>query len=722
MFDKHLIPEFRPLANEKQVHIDGKYRFTVIAPELLRVEVDKKGEFSDHATQQVWFRDLGECKYGVQTTAKTIEIITEKATYVFDKRKERVTQVLLDGEYLPCDNSDNLMGTARTLDMTAGHVKMDKGVIGKKGVAVMDDNSLYILDNGEIAPRNKGKDSYIFASKDYRRTLKLFYDITGKQALVPRYALGNWWSRYHAYTQQGYLDLMDRFIEEDIPFTIATIDMDWHWVKVNKRFGYKSFKEGSKKTGKYLSWPGWTGYSWNTELFPDYKAFLNELKDKNLKITMNLHPASGVRWFENQYEEMAEALGHDTSKKKTINFDITNTDFMNAYFKYLHKPYEEDGVAFWWIDWQQGKQSGLKGYDPLWACNHFHYLDNAKGGNRPLILSRYAGLGSHRYPLGFSGDTLVVWPSLKFQPYFTANAANCGYTTWSHDIGGHQLGSPENDELYLRWIQFGVYSPIMRLHSSSINLSKEPWNHKSVEKQTKEQLRFRHRLIPYIYTAYYLNYRDGRAICEPMYYAHPDKEEAFNVPNEYHFGSELIVAPITSPMDKDGKAKVEVWLPEGEYTDIYTGEKLQGGKHIVTRDINSIPVFAKSGAIIPMSNVHTGNDSSNPTGFEILAFVGQGEYTLYEDDGISMKYQDGDIATTTFKMNVLEDGYSFVKENVQGNVALIPELRSYKVVFDVDVKEAKAFINGEEYACDKDGNTVTVTNIKPSDRLEIIIK
>lgn len=262
----------------------------------------------------------------------------------------------------------------------------------------------------------------------------------------------------------------------------------------------------------------------------------------------------------------------------------------------------------------------------------------------------------------------------------------------------------------------------MRLHSSSINLSKEPWNHKSVEEETKKQLRFRHRLIPYIYTAYYLNYRDGRAICEPMYYAYPDKEEAFSVPNEYHFGSELIVAPVTAPVGKNGKANVELWLPEGTYTDIYTGEKLQGGKHVVSRDITSIPVFAREGAIVPMSNVYTGNDSSNPTGLDILAFVGQGEYVLYEDDGISMNYLNDDVALTPFKISAVDGGYCFTKEPVQGNASLIPELRSYKVTFDVDVNDVKVMVNGEEYACDKDGKAVTVNNIKPSDRLEIIIK
>ena len=107
---------------------------------------------------------------------------------------------------------------------------------------------------------------------------------------------------------------------------------------------------------------------------------------------------------------------------------------------------EKEGVDFWWIDWQQGTKTKIPGLDPLWALNHYHTLDSAKNGSRPLTLSRYSGLGSHRFPLGFSGDTICSWKSLKFQPYFTGSAANAGYTWWSHDIGGHMHGI-QDDEL-----------------------------------------------------------------------------------------------------------------------------------------------------------------------------------------------------------------------------------------------------------------------------------
>ncbi len=145
---------------------------------------------------------------------------------------------------------------------------------------------------------------------------------------------------------------------------------------------------------------------------------------------------------------------------------------------------EEDGVDFWWIDWQQGGLTRQPGLDPLWGLDHLHYLDSARNDGsdysernpRPLTFSRYAGPGSHRYPIGFSGDTVVTWESLKFQPEFTACASNIGYGWWSHDIGGHMFGY-RDEELEVRWYQLGAFSPINRLHSTDSPFNgKEPWN------------------------------------------------------------------------------------------------------------------------------------------------------------------------------------------------------------------------------------------------------
>lgn len=707
--DPHLIAKTNGRADPLQIHTQGKTRITVIAPELIRVEFDDRRQFLDQATQAVWFRNCGQCAYTVASRDKYLVVHTRKADFYVDPRKSRIAFVELDGERIPADNRDNLKGTYRTLDHTRGAVNLGKGIISRGGVSVMEDKSLILDDDGECRTRAGEKDLYCFATKDHQRALHLYYQITGAPPMVPRYALGNWWSRYHAYTQQEYLDLMDTFIGKDIPFTVATIDMDWHWVDVKGKFGYK------REMDMYPSFLGWTGYSWNTDLFPDYKAMLRELKEKNLRITVNLHPASGVRAFEDQYEDMCRAMGREPDGK-VIRFDGTDPNFLNAYFRVLHKPYEADGVDFWWIDWQQGSWSKRPGLDPLWVCNHYHTLDLAKNGRRPLILSRYAGIGSHRYPLGFSGDACILWSALDFQPYFTYNAANVGYTHWSHDLGGHYMGTPEDDALYLRWLQFGVFTPIMRLHSSSSTLSKEPWNHPSVEQEAIAALRLRHSLIPYIYTAYYENHKNSVPVCKPLYYDHPQTEEAYAAKNQYMFGESLMVCPITAPWDENGISQREIWLPKGIWTDIFTGEILEGGHHRVFRDKGSIPVFARAGAIIPSQKV-SGNFSGNPEHLILDVYNNdRGAYSLYEDDGESTEYLSGQGAHTRFQ---LEEN-RFVIWAAEGDLTSLPRSRSYTVRFRAGFAQAKVLVNGEECAAKIGEATVAIHNIKPTDQVEIL--
>ena len=709
--DPHLIAQTNGNANPRQIHISGNTRITVIAPELVRVEFDPQGEFLDKATQAIWFRDGGQWPYSVTKQGSHLVVETEHASFYISPRYRKIDYVEMDGCRFPADNRDNLKGTYRTLDRAMGPVPLGKGIIGRNGVAVMEDTTLILDPDGTCKPRPREKDLYCFATQDHQRALQLYYLITGAPPMVPRYALGNWWSRYNAYTHQEYLALMDAFIEKDIPFTVATIDMDWHWVDVKSKFGYQEKLRLSPFPA------GWTGYSWNTDLFPDYRAFLKELKEKNLHITMNLHPASGVRPFEDQYEAMCTAMGKEPDGR-AIPFDAADPKFLNAYFRVLHKPYEADGVDFWWIDWQQGSRSKLPGLDPLWVCNHYHTLDLAKNGKRPLILSRYAGIGSHRYPLGFSGDAGILWRALDFQPYFTYNAANIGYTHWSHDIGGHFMGNAEDDQLYLRWLQFGVFTPINRLHSSSTVLSKEPWNHKAVEEEAVASLRLRHALIPYIYTAYYENHKNAVPVCKPLYYDYPGREEAYNVKNQYFFGDSLLICPITAPWDGNGISTREVWLPEGIWTDIFTGEVLSGGHHTVSRDRKSIPAFAKEGAIIPLQEAE-GNFCGNPEKLVLQIFNnGDGKYRLYEDDGESTGYLTGKGAFTRFE---LADNV-FTIHPAEGDISYLPDSRSYGLHFRSGISGAEVWINGMQANIQPEGNTVQLSGIKPTDRVEIHLK
>ena len=721
-----------PVAPEKQVIVRGNVRLTVIAPCLLRAEVQKDGKFCDEPTQSVWFRDFCETKFDVAEKNGVIEIKTEKAVFVYSLKAKKMLRIkLADGRTVKNYKSGNLKGTSRTLDITAID-KVGDGVCSRNGVAILDDsNTLVIKPDGAILPRdNNETDKYYFAyGNDYIGATTDLYKLTGKVPLIPRYALSNWWSRYKAYSQEEYLSLMDRFKTEEIPVTVATVDMDWHWVDIKSKFGkdaHKVTKHRNFMEYVYDIWSvGWTGYTFNTDLFPDYKAFLKKLKDDNYHVTFNIHPSMGVRWFEDQYEDMCKAMGQNPKEKKAVEFDITDKKFTENYFDILHHPFEKDGVDFWWIDWQQGKNTAVKGLDPLWALNHYHFLDNAKDNHRPLILSRFCGAGSQRYPLGFSGDTTQTWKSLDYQPGYTATASNVAYPWWSHDIGGHCMGS-KDDELYLRWVQLGIFSPVMRLHSTNNEFAgKEPWNFSGpVERIAADALRLRHKLLPYIYTMNYRTHTDCRAICEPMYYAYPEEKNAYECRNEFFFGTELIVAPITEHTSlKTNLAGVNVWIPEGRYTDVFTGRIYEGNRFVkMFRDIETIPVLAKEGAIVPMSANGRTNDCSNPETLELLVYRGNNTFTLYEDDGETLSYQNGEYLKTAF--TVCENGnkVGFEIKKAEGDAKVCPENRTYVVKFkDIVNADISVTVDGENADAEirSNGTLEVIITAKTTSTVEI---
>jgi hypothetical protein len=242
-----------------------------------------------------------------------------------------------------------------------------------------------------------------------------------------------------------------------VPLDVLVIDMGWHISRSSS---------GRRRGGSVASHNlGWTGYTWNKVLFPDPDQFLSQ--DPRRGPQGHAQSASRLRRqpWEQAYPAMAEAMGIDPATKKYVPFDITDKKFATNYMDLLHHPLEKQGIDFWWLDWQQEQHTSMPGVMPTWWLNYVHFTDQQREGKRPLLFHRWGGLGNHRYQIGFSGDTVSVWDSLAFQPWFTATAANVGYAYWSHDIGGHMPGAVE-PELYTRWVQFGAFSPILRTHTT----------------------------------------------------------------------------------------------------------------------------------------------------------------------------------------------------------------------------------------------------------------
>lgn len=702
-----------------------KYRITLLTTQLVRFEYDEEGIFEDRSTKLVNNRKFPNVDYDIWETEEQIEIRTKNLYIYYNKQpfSKHGLYVRINGADSGLHNHwyygeklRNLGGTVRTLDRIDGFTPLEDGVLSKDGIAIIDDSNSFAIENGTmVAKKGSGIDFYFFGyGHEYRKCLKDFFYLTGNPPLLPRYALGNWWSRFFKYSQESYKQLVERFEQKEIPFSVAVIDMDWHVVDIDPKYGN-----------------GWTGFTWNKELFPDPREFLTWLHEHNLNVTLNIHPADGIRPYESQYEELVKELGWDKNENKTVEFDVSDPNFMKLYFEKIIHILEKDGVDFWWIDWQSGDTSRNPDLDPLWVLNFTHFFDSGKNGNRKLTFSRYAGVGSHRYPIGFSGDTITSWESLDFQPYFTSTASNIGYGWWSHDIGGHKAGI-KDDELATRWVQFGVFSPIMRLHSSDNPFAgKEPWNFNLISEQTMIKfLKLRHELLPYLYVMNKQSHEEGELLIQPMYYHSPNVNEAYSVPNQYYFGRDFIVCPITTKLDEISQtSKFSGWLPDGVWYDYFTGRKYKGDRSLAFyRGIEEIPVLVKRGSIIPLTNLNDfSNSVGNPDKMIINIYRGRDNtFMLWEDDGISDEPKKEDWAYTNFELS--ESDNVFRIGQTKGNIKSVPISRDFQLRFyGTDKKNMTINKNSSPIVCEQRYDTskncliVEISDKKLNDELIIEI-
>ena len=423
---------FQPVADPAAVITGPLVRFTVLTNRLIRLECSPQEVFEDRPSQAFWYRKQAVPPFTVRQDGKKIEIDTGELHLVYlitprgFARETLTIAVRSTGATWHFGDIDrhNLHGTGRTLDGADGSIRLEQGLVSRSGWSVVDDTTSLVFDSSSwLEPRQPGAvnpnlDLYFFGyGHAYVECLRDFFMVSGNVPLVPRWILGNWWSRFWEYSQSELTDLMKEFKQREVPLSVCIIDMDWHITK----------------TGNDSN--GWTGYTWNHELFPDPSGFLNWLhSEMGLRVALNLHPAGGIWPHEEMYPEMAHRMGIDPASGQRVAFDIADPVFTRHYFEVLHHPYEEMGVDFWWMDWQQGqrilhsKRQLAETLDPLWWLNHLHFYDQGREGKkRAFVFSRWGGLGNHRYPIGFSGDTVVSWKTLAFQPYFTAHCCQCRF-------------------------------------------------------------------------------------------------------------------------------------------------------------------------------------------------------------------------------------------------------------------------------------------------------
>lgn len=708
-----------PKADAKAVVTSGNARFTVLTPQLIRMEWSADGQFEDRATLTFVNRETPVPEFKVRESKSKLTITTPALTLTYLKNgkfsdKNLKAVFTLNGRevvWTPgMENPQNLLGTTRTLDGADGSKlkePMEQGILSRAGWSLIDDSQRHVLTPDgseweewvEARPEGDRQDLYLFAyGHDYKQALADYALVAGRAPMPPKYTLGYWWSRYWQYSDNEFVDLVNKLKSMDVPIDVLIVDMDWH-----ETWGLRKSNSPKDEYGQRI---GWTGYTWQKELFPSPANFLKWTENEELKVALNLHPASGIQPYEAVYDDFTKEYGW-SEKGKSVPFKIDERKWADAYFKTVLEPMERNGVDFWWLDWQQWKESKYTpGLSNTFWLNHtfFNHAERQNPGLRPFIYHRWGGLGSHRYPLAFSGDTYATWPMLAYLPYFTATASNVNYGWWGHDIGGHMFHKTQkatDPELYTRWLQYGVFTPIFKTHSTKDpRIERCIWCFPDHMFFMRDAIRLRYTLAPYIYNAARENYDTGVGMCRPMYYDYPESDKAYETPEQFMFGNDILATTITQPVDSiTGLAPRTIWFPEGTWFDCATGSMYEGGR---TEELHYTlaenPHYAKAGSIIPM-NPATVKNLQQPCDTLVLTFIpgGDGQLRHYEDDGMSQQYKTNYAVTTVTKK---QEGNT-VRVRIsprEGSFAGASDSRSYELRFPAVFPPKSVKVNGKELA------------------------
>jgi alpha-glucosidase (family GH31 glycosyl hydrolase) len=617
-------------------------------------------------------------------------------------------------------NLEDILATHKWDELTpamqeriAERSKFPPGILSKRGYFLYNDSTVTLLDKTtqQLTPRKDSAciDWYLFIyGRDFKQALRDCKALFGPMPLLPRFTLGLWYSRYPTFNQKGLEELVEDFAKRDLPLDVLVLDLEWH-----KR--------------------GWHGFDWDTNHIPDPDGLLRSLRDKAIHTTFNAHP-NALPTDDSRFEQFIAESGLIDWEKNVYNshpsyppqkalffFDVGDPKQAHAFMDVMHKPVQEQGVDFWWID-GQAPVDNRHNIDDGFVTNHvyFEHINNECLDRRPMIFSRTHGLGGHRYPFHFTGDTLSHWETLESQVEQTLRAGNMGQSYITHDIGGHftyNTASIIDPELYLRWVQFAVLSPIVRLHSGGGN-ERRPWMYgKGTLSAFRKAIELRMGLLPYLYTLAWQSARDCVPMCRANYIELPDWEQGYDLWSSYFLGDRIYAAPIVTP-----STVRDVLLPPGGWYNGLTGEYIHstGDRPVkIYGPLNGAPVhFYKAGTVM-VKQPYAHRASALPADLVLEVYYSnagcEDAFTLYEDDGISRDHESGACALTEFRLSE-KAGLAITIGPSSGKYRGQPESRAYEIrLFGASCTRLSC--NGRIYEGEqvKDGRVYTRFSIEKTD-------
>lgn len=694
----------------KENTVTGKnFRFTVLTERLIRLEYNNSGVFEDRPTQRVIFRKFPKVEFLNGQTEMLLQLTTSYFVldYVMGKpfgngkfgsgNNLKITLKNTDRVwYYGHPQARNFGGITYSLDHFAGSLKLEKGFYSTDGFCVLDDSDSLVLDNNGnfVVRENQGVDLYVFMyRKDFGLCLQDYYTLTGYPMMIPRYALGNWWYKNKKYKTEELQLLLRQFNDYKVPISTVLLGSDWHIEGDPFVFDESNFNVQELR-----------------QLFNHYQMQLG------ITVTPNLMVKVGT----DTYQTIAN--GFQNLEGKDFSFLPLDNQKLNYYSTYGINNWLSLGVDTFYIDYNNSNDKKVLDLLDHYYCANIEM--NTK--KRRIVLSRNHQYASHRNQIIYTGNTKVDWNTLGVLPRYYSTASNNGLSFVASPIGGF-YGGIEDFELYIRYIQLGVFSSMLILASDKEKYYKrEPWRWNIAEREIIcKYLRLRNQLIPYIYTESYVYHKSGSPLVQPLYYQYPKIYDEPLYKNQYFFGSQMLVCPITKKKNTVMNRVVQrMFIPEGIWYEFESGKKYIGNKYYISfyRD-EDYPVFCKEGAIIPMS---LDEGTENPKYMEIVVFPGSdGVYKTYEDDGISLNYKNGSYSISEMKFGYQMNHYEFI---IEGSVSpgVIPSKRDYRIRFkntklaDVLVKEGNQELKSEVFS-EKNDLIIELKGVSTSHSLNIIV-
>ncbi len=481
-------------------------------------------------------------------------------------------------------------------------------ILSSKGYAVHFDNApIGFLDidsknNNRLAYETiNGRKTYqVIAGEDWKDIMNEYTDLTGKQPLPPRWAFGNFASRFGYHSEKETRETVNKFIQDSIPLDAVILDIFWFGKDIKGHMGTLEFLKDS---------------------FPAPKQMINDFNSKGVKTILITEPfvlTTSKKWDEASQKGV---LGKDSAGNPyTYDFYFGNTGIIDIYdpkgkdwFWNIYEQYTRDyGVAGWWgdlgepevhpSDLQHAAGSAdqvhnIYGHD--WARLVYEGYQKDFPDQRPFILMRAGYSGSQRFGMiPWSGDVSRSWGGLQPQTEIALQMGMQGMGYMHSDLGGFAGGETFDPELYTRWLQYGVFQPIFRPHAQE-HIAPEPVFHdKKTKALAKKSIELRYSLLPYNYTIAFDNNQTGMPLMRPLFFEDKNNKELYEISFAYLWGDNFLVSPVV----KSGVASMDIPFPKGiNWYDLFTDKKYEGGV-FKTVDVvqDYIPVFVRAGSFIPM--------------------------------------------------------------------------------------------------------------------------